>query len=110
VENELQALNALREALMRAEKNYSLAGNELNKALSDAKSSPLYYSAILVSSETRTIRLYLEAIRFITEKLSRSSATVTPPSNDKTIDEKLVSRQAAELAKSFLTIRYPSFQ
>lgn len=113
IEIDCAALDAFANALESAKNAYALRGNELSKALSVDDSSPEHYAAILVSSEMRTIDLYLRAIHIIKNELRESAEKATTSSSPsgcaQPCTEELVEDQAQELASAFLKIRHPTY-
>lgn len=108
VKDELLALDSLRAAMEHAEKRYSLEGAELKSALTEKEPFPRHCAAILISSEKRTLRLHLRAIEIIKTQLedNRVPRGGSQPVNT---DEALVENQADDLARAFMTIRYPDY-
>jgi hypothetical protein len=121
---EVSALQRLRQALNSKSSSYSLNGAKLAAAMQLEDGSKEYYAALLVSSEKRTIEMYVQAIERLVAALSnkdghhtagrgRDSAKQQPPistrengkSNNE--DDCLVTRQATDLVSAYMAIRHP---
>ena len=111
---EIQGLQSLINDIQEAEKQYSLSGDSLKDAWGSPADSRERFSAILVTSEKRTLQLYVDAIHLILSKLkgceieiqSESKATNAGASTD---SSKLLQLQtfAMELRDAYIAIRHP---
>mmetsp|Transcript_15013 Transcript_15013/g.27224 ORF Transcript_15013/g.27224 Transcript_15013/m.27224 type:complete len:476 (-) Transcript_15013:142-1569(-) len=106
LEADCDALQKLKVALQKAKNAYSLKGDTLMEALERNDSSRHYHAAILVSSEQRTLSLYMRAIDLILKVLLQTQFKWGGA--DTPLVESLLEHQAFELSTAFLQIRYPS--
>ena len=111
---EIQGLQSLVNVIQDAVKQYSLSGDSLKDAWSSPADSRERFSAILVTSEKRTLQLYVDAIHLILSKLKgeRSDTNETKASSTASTGESkdgsnLLQMHAMELRDAYIVIRHP---
>jgi hypothetical protein len=119
---ELEALKSLWEQLKKMIDAYNVSGDELKERVASQNPSPIYYSAVLIQSELRTIYFFMRAAEKVEaslqkrvtsraehEALLQKRVTSSAEYLDGVIsneDLELVEAQTNELAQAFMKIRH----
>jgi hypothetical protein len=119
---ELEALKALWEQLKKKIDAYNVSGDELKERVASQNPSPIYYSAVLIQSELKTIYFFMRAAEKVEaslqqrvtsraehEALLQKRVTSRAEHFDGVIsdeDLELVEAQTNELAQAFMKIRH----
>ena len=103
----IQAIADFMEFLEGRKNGYRLSGKYLKEALDEKDGSKKFYSAIIVSSELRTIMFYLWASAMIKGRLENDDCDInkTYDFEVKSEDEKLLYDQAIELTDLYFKLQ-----
>ena len=104
---EIHGLQSLIHELKEVKKRYSLSGDSLENALSSPLDTSEYFSGILVKSEMRALKLYIDSIQLILSKLKGERGGMKSNQGNESEDCRLLYEQATELSAAYIAIRHP---